>query len=368
MIAPGFAGGSGSGCACATADVLVIGLGPAGGAAATVAAQAGLAVIGVDKKMQIGIPVQCAGFVPLPLGKYAQADGVLLQRIEGMKSFLPSGAAAHTDFSGLMVDRAAFDQALAKQAQQAGAEIFLHSRLAGLDAKKCVAKIRTPMGAVEVHYQVLIAADGPHSFVAHSLGLSPLETVNTRQYTVPLRRPYADTDIWLSDAYPGGYAWLFPKGALANLGLGADKRCAADLKTPLDALHRQLAQDGLVGQEISYRTGGAIPVGGLREQLTVGNIMFTGDAAGLAHPITGAGIFAAVVSGERAGQAAAALLRDNDATALADFEQDLRDQFEATLNRAVERRRWLNRCRHGLQTNADAVQRKGWIAFPEYFS
>lgn len=349
-------------------DVLVIGLGPAGGAAASVAARHGLSVIAVEKKKHIGVPVQCAEFIPLPMGKYAMEDGVLVQRIEAMKSFLPGGAVVHTDFPGLMVDRAAFDQALARRAEQAGARILLESHLTALDSKKLTAQVATAKGAVEIHYRALVAADGPHSFVAACLALPRLATVNTRQYTVPLLQPNQDTDIWLSDAYPGGYAWLFPKGELANLGLGADKRYAQDLKTPLDALHRRLAGRGLVGREIACRTGGPIPVGGLRKRLVVDNVMFTGDAAGLTHPITGAGIAAAVTSGERAGEAAKRWLRLNEAGALADFEEDIRDQFEATIARAVARRQWLNGRWQTADALADDTHRRGWIAFPEYFA
>lgn len=348
-------------------DVLVIGLGPAGGAAAGAAARRGLSVIAVEKKKQVGLPVQCAEFIPLPLGRYARAEGVLVQRIEAMKSFLPSGIVAHTDFPGLMVDRAAFDQALAKEAEQAGARIHLGSRLCRLEGERSCAQVATAEGVLEIRYRVLVAADGPHSSVAERLGLPRLQTVNTRQYTVPLKRPYADTDIWLSGAYPGGYAWLFPKGRFANLGLGADPRYAADLKTPLDALHRQLARNGLVGQEICCRTGGAIPVGGLRENLVAGNVLFAGDAAGLTHPITGAGIAAAVVSGERAGEAAAAFIAEDDPAALADFEEDVRDQYQASISRALARRRWLNRYWGTPQAQTDALHRRGWIAFPEYF-
>lgn len=349
-------------------DVLVIGLGPAGAAAAAAAAQGGLRVLGVERRREIGMPVQCAEFIPLPMGKYARADGVLLQRIKGMKSYLPSGAVTETEFPGLMIDRAAFDQALACEARQHGAELLLDSRLVALDADRAIARIKTPEAEIEVGYGLLVAADGPHSPVAAALGLPEMEVVTTRQYTVPLKRAYQDTDIWLSPAYPGGYAWLFPKGTLANLGLGLDKRFAGDMKTPLDELHRQLMEQDLVGSEISYRTGGAIPVGGLRERLVVGKVLFTGDAAGLTHPITGAGIAAAVVSGERAGQAAAALLKQHDAAALADFEEDIRDQFEVAISRAVERRRWLDRFWNTAEAHADPLHRKSWIAFPDYFS
>lgn len=348
-------------------NVLVIGLGPAGASASAEAARRGASVVAVERKAQIGVPVQCAEFIPLPMGRYAQMDGVLTQRIDGMKSFLPSGAAALTDFPGIMIDRARFDQALGSKALASGARLLVESRPVTIDFSAREALIETPSGPEEISYEILIAADGPHSAVARMMGLPMLETVNTRQYTVPLLKPYQDTDIWLSDAYPGGYAWLFPKGQSANLGLGADKRFTGDLKAPLDALHAQLTDAGMVGSSIAYRTGGAIPVGGMRDALVVGTTLFVGDAAGLTHPITGAGIAAAVVSGERAGEAAAAFCTGNNASALAEFEEDMRDQFEVTLARACDRRRWLGEHWGRAEAALDPMHRKGWIAFPEYF-
>ena len=352
----------------ASADVLVIGLGPAGGAAAAAAARAGLSVLAVERKTHVGVPVQCAEFIPLPLGKYAQAEGVLVQRIVGMKNHLPSGVIESAAFPGLMIDRAAFDQALAREAEEQGALVSLASRLLRLDAQQSIAYIQTPEGEREVAYRLLIAADGPYSTVAAQLGLAPLDTVFTRQYTVPLLRPYSDTDIWLSDDYPGGYAWLFPKGDYANLGVGADKDYTHDLKQPLDALHARLVEQGIVGDPILSLTGGLIPVGGVRACLVMENILFVGDAAGLTHPITGAGIAAAIVSGECAGQAAARFLLANEVDALNQFEIEMRDQFEASLTRAAARRQWLNQQWHTSAAREDAMHRKGWIAFPEYFT
>jgi flavin-dependent dehydrogenase len=265
-----------------------------------------------------------------------------------------------------MIDRAAFDQALAQEAHMHGAHLLLDSRLIRLDVANGQVVIATPEGEKIVGYRALVAADGPHSAVAAALGLPALEAVQTRQYTVPLKRPHANTDIWLSDAYPGGYAWLFPKGQVANLGVGLDKQLTNDLKVPLDSLHRQLVAEGMVGSEILTRTGGAIPVSGMRQRLAVGNVLFAGDAAGLTHPITGAGIAAAVVSGQRAGEAAVAWL-DGDQEALDEFEQDLRDQFGKTLERALAKRQWLKSLWSPPQAKCDEMHRQGWIAFPEYF-
>jgi digeranylgeranylglycerophospholipid reductase len=350
-------------------DVLVIGLGPGGGSAAWKAAVGGARVLAVERNERVGEPVQCAEFIPSPMGAYARHEGVKIQGITGMKSVLPSGAVAATDFPGIMIDRARFDQTIAAQAAEAGARLWTGSRLVSLDASERTAVIRRKaVGREErVRYRYLIAADGPHSPVAAAMGLPALEVVYTRQYTSALKVPYSDTDIWLSDEFPGGYGWLFPKGAVANVGLGADKRFEDNLKAPLERLHAQLVRDGLVDAEVLYRTGGAIPVGGLRDRLTVGRTLFVGDAAGLTHPISGAGISAAVVSGERAGQAAAdALAGDGDA--LEDFEEDVRDQYEVSIARAVDRRRYLKQFWRTAKAGEDAVQRRGWIAFDEYFA
>lgn len=348
-------------------DVLVIGLGPAGASAALQAAAAGCEVLAVDRKKLLGEPVQCAEFVPMPMLRHCQDEGVLRQRVQGMKTYLPSQAHEASAFPGLMVDRARFDQAIARQAQRAGARLRLSTRLTALDLERQQATMVTDGVTEVVAYQMLVAADGPRSSVARLAHLPALATVQTRQYTVPLHASYEDTDIWLSDDFPGGYAWLFPKGNEANLGIGADRHYETDLKTPLERLHAALVAQGVVGADVISRTGGEIPVGGLRTRLVHGRIVFVGDAAGLTHPITGAGISAAVISGERAGTAAAAFLQAHDPAELASFEEDIRDQFEDTLTRAVARRQWLADHWRTPAAREDEVMRRGWIAFPEYF-
>ncbi len=349
-------------------DLLVVGLGPAGGSAALAAASRGLRVVAVERKRELGVPVQCAEFVPLPMGRWARPEGVLQQRIAGMNTFLPSGATEHTAFPGLMIERAAFDRAIAEDAARAGARLLLGARLAELDVEGRIARVTRDDGIVEVTFRLVVAADGPHSRVAEAIGLPRLPSVDTRQYTVPLRAPGSDTDIWLSDAYPGGYAWLFPKGRVANLGLGADRRLAGDLKRPLEELQRRLAEQGIIGRGVLARTGGAIPVGGIRERLVEGPILLVGDAAGLTHPVTGAGIPAAVISGDRAGAAAAEWVAGGREGALSDFEADVRDHFEDSVARGLHRRRAMFGEWRTPSARTDAFHRRGWIAFSDYFS
>jgi digeranylgeranylglycerophospholipid reductase len=84
-------------------------------------------------------------------------------------------------------------------------------------------------------------------------------------------------------------------------------------------------------------------------------VLLAGDAAGLANPVTGAGIAAAVHSGRLAGQAAAA-------RAAEDYEEELEHVYRAALERALARRREL------LESKLEkAALRRGWIAYPEYW-
>jgi digeranylgeranylglycerophospholipid reductase len=349
-----------------TVDVLVVGLGPGGSSAAARAAAGGFDVLGIERRAIIGEPIQCAEFLPLPLGSFAPGPPIRIQEITGMQSILPSGNTHSSEFPGLMIDRGEFDRSLARKARAAGAELWLRSRLIRLDSERKIATLTKNGLQREVAYRVLIAADGPHSSVAARMGLAPLRCIHTHQIRVPLRRELSDTLIWLDDDYPGGYAWLFPRGPVANLGLGIDPRISKQLRRPLEDLHQRLVAEGWVGTELSQRTGGAIPVGGPRASLVSGSTIFVGDAAGLTHPITGAGIAPAVLSGERAGQAAVMCL-EGDTDALLEYDEDIRDHYGTALSRAVDRRRALYPLWGTPRARNDATQRRGWIAFSEYF-
>jgi geranylgeranyl reductase family protein len=335
------------------ADVIVMGLGPAGASAAAEAARRGCKVIALDRKREPGLPVQCAEFVPAMID--ADLAGVVRQRIASMATFIEDDAPdLKADFPGHMLDRAAFDAALVATARRAGARTRF----------SCFIKRLTPEGVVELaegqalSAPVLIGADGPRSRAGKAIGCVNTELVETRQITVGLTQPYAATDIFLSADIPGGYGWLFPKGELANLGAGVSPQYKARLKSIVARLHSRLRKEGRVRADVSGFTGGAIPVGGMPKPWGVlGStlVLLAGDAAGLANPVSGAGIAAAVHSGRLAGQAAVT-------RAAEEYEEELQDVYRAALERAVRRRREL------LNSNREkAALRRGWIAYAEYW-
>jgi geranylgeranyl reductase family protein len=346
-------------------DVLVVGLGPAGASAAATAARAGARVLAVDRRPRPGWPVQCAEFVPALLRAETGAVKVAaLQEIAAMETDLDGGPDLTPDFRGVMIDRAAFDATLVAEAQSAGAEIRTGTALHRIEGGEAVLSTgENPVAAV------VIGADGPRSRVGQLAGMENAALVEARQITVPLTRPHAATDIFLRPEIEGGYGWLFPRGAEANLGLGLVPEARALLKPLLDDLQRMLLAEGRIGPGVRRLTGGAIPVGGiagLSGRIGASPVLLAGDAAGLAHPITGAGINAAVLSGQLAGIAAARIAAGR-ADAADDYAEEVRDLFGPSLTLALTRRAELMRhYARGRQPGAGAL-RRSWIAYPDYW-
>lgn len=336
-------------------DVLVVGLGPAGAAAATAAAKAGARVFAVERRLSLGGVANCPEFIPIPLGLHARADHVVIQNIVGARNHLNNGSDADSLLPGCVVNRDAFDRALVNFSRVAGAQLRHDTLLVGLDADHSEATLNCGGRSFRMHYRALVAADGHASIVARLLGLPPLKKMHTRRYRVALHWPQDAVDIWITPRYPGGYGWLIPAGRDAVLGTGMEELFAHEA---LDDLHRQLVAAGQVGCKVLGQSAGAVPVAGLRERLVLGNILFAGDAAGLAHPLTGAGIHPAVVSGEAAGRAAAEWAAGH-LGAIPAYEAVMRGQFGETLARALKRRELLE-LPLGAERGAPGKAADGW--------
>ena len=357
-----------------TPDVVVVGLGPAGSRAAEAAARAGLTVVALEKRKEAGSPVQCAEFVPSMIERdVPEVGAVTAQKVERMLTFIEDNEKPEEtpEFRGRMIDRGRFDRLLAEKAAEAGADCRYGVKVLGIDPD---GTLRTSAG--DFRARVLVGADGPRSRVGATIGSVNRSLVETRQLTVPLELPHDATDIYLSADYRGGYGWLFPKGAVANVGLGIcidgaldGKSTRRGLKEMLLALLQRLASQRRIGTNGWALTGGAIPVGGRLKsigRLGESAVLLAGDAAGLTNPVTGAGIASAVQSGTMAGKAAAEILRGN-ANALDDYEEELSDIFDAALNRALRRRHELLACYDdGGKPDARALA-DGWIGSPRYW-
>jgi geranylgeranyl reductase family protein len=304
-------------------DVLVIGAGPAGSTAAEILAKSSAKVIIVEKREKVGVPVQCAELIPPQIAK-GLPEKIVSQRIEGMRVYSDSKVREKLLLS-FTIDRAGFDQYLAEKAVSAGAELYLATEAVRTEDGKVF--VRQRKRELEIEPDIIIGADGPKSVVRRWMGLPPQRSASAVQYRVRLNKGLEYAEIHFEGDALNGYFWVFPKKERANIGFGAD---GGRIRSRLNRFIESLREKG-VFSEIEAETSGLVPIGGLAERLSFSKLSLVGDAAGLTHPITGAGIANAVNSA----RLLAELLIENR---FSEYEEEMRLIF-SPLERAAELRK-----------------------------
>ena len=262
-------------------DVIVIGAGPAGSTAAKYAALGGVDVLFVDRKREIGTPIQCAGFTPdaseieslipgmtLPKEMKRIPKNCILSKTTKQRIYSPDSKSKEFDVNGYVLDRRLFDADLAEQAAREGAELLCGTDVKSITsgAKEHTVKMSGVFGKIDVTAKVIIGADGPSSFVGRTFGLrhKPISTEVTGAETdvhgvssvgggvssgagggvgvenlenaaegsekgiafeYKMTNVNVDSDsleMYFGNKYvPGGYIWIFPEGnGKANVGIG----------------------------------------------------------------------------------------------------------------------------------------------------
>jgi len=352
-------------------DVVIIGAGPAGSSAAKAAARGKATVLLIDRRQRVGVPVQCAEFVPQWTSRHADFTSIpILQTVEMMVVHLPGKTSLgetiyESKGPGYMVDRSLLDKELATSAALAGARISIETKAVGPAPGGVVVE----HGAEEtvIRSKVIIGADGVHSATSRWLGQPPPKAMVALQYEVVISRPQHHVDIFFHRDYEGGYAWLFPKGRTANAGMGVVPAKASLLPTLMSNFLNGLVDSKKVdGLQIIGRTGGSIPCDAPRKTV-FGNTLLVGDAAGQAHPITGAGVLNAILAGEIAGRIAAEAVAKGDLHHLGKYESECREVFGKSLSYGASKRSFLEENWNGSGVAFEDLIRKTWPGFKEYY-
>jgi len=349
-----------------TYDVVVVGAGPAGSRAAEAAARRGAKVLLIDQRQRIGVPVHCAEFVPQMISRYVPfSSQCVLQDIDTMVTHLPGNRSYEMSSPGYMLDRSLFDKELAASAVLAGARVSIETKAIGRTSEGVVVE----RGAQKeiLRAKVIIGADGAHSFAARSLGYPPTRTIIALQYEVVNPHAQSHVDVFFHPDMEGGYAWFFPKGKTANVGVGILPRKGYLLLNRLNEFLRTLVDSKrLQDIHIIGKKGGAIPCE-MPRQTVLENVLLAGDAACHAHPITGGGILNAVMAGEMAGRIAAQAVLRNDLGYLQHYQAEWREAFGSTLSYGASKRSFLEENWQRPGVDFEDLIRKTWVGFKEYY-
>ncbi|ABK14461.1 MAG: NAD(P)/FAD-dependent oxidoreductase [Methanothrix sp.] len=338
--------------------IIVVGAGPAGSTAAETAARLGADVILVERRMEIGSPVQCGGFIPeaselrdllpdavLPETLVEIPERCILNRTRIQRLYAPSGRSAEFPVAGRCVDRRSFDRYLAHRAARAGAQLIVGTE-ADVRGESIHLKGRRE-GIIDA--DIIIGADGPSSRIAEAIG-----AVQRDEPGICLEYEMVDVDIdrdaaemYFGERWaPGGYAWIIPLGDdIANVGVGVRRSyIRGEIDLPL-ILRRFVEEHPHAGRilrkgEIVAVMRGIVPSGGMPEIIQSGRFLLAGDAAGHVMATSGGGVPLAMVAGRIAGEVAATHARGGDLNV---YTQRIEKELGAPLRGSVIIRRMVDR-------------------------
>lgn len=347
-------------------DVLVVGAGPAGAVSAAITSSAGFKTILLERKPVVGSPVKCAEYIPIQLaGEVTLQKRCIVQEITGMKTFIGGKLDDTSKARGYMIHRDLLDKSLVDHATASGASLMLSAAYVGLSSNGvALIKNRIDGSLFQITPQIIIGADGPGSKVAQDAGFAEGDSIPGVQFTLPLNTREDFTEVHFEKEFYGGYGWFFPKQDRVNIGLGMKRLNAKSisLKSILNNFVEKFVDDKRVANKILGSGCGWIPVSP-RSSCVKDNILLAGDAAGHTHPITGAGVFAAVMCGKMAGQAAVQALEQQNLEILNSYDKDWQSLFGKTLKRASGKRAIMEENWGDFENTI----RQTWVAYKAYY-
>ncbi|MFQ6092602.1 MAG: geranylgeranyl reductase family protein [bacterium] len=307
-----------------TYDIIIVGGGPAGSSAAMAAAQQGVAVLLLEKDALIGVPVRCAeGVSERSLHQLFETDAPWVSnRIKKLSFVAPDGTEVRVSSPaiGYLLDRAAFDQELARQAVEAGTEVWTRACVRGLarvERERWEVSVSRGGGVDRLRARVVIGADGVESRVGRWAGLHTATSLHDIETCVQYTMAGLEIDRECCQLHfgrqvaPGGYLWVFPKGpAVANVGVGISGEYGHTGKA-VDYLDRFVGRR-FPRASVLRAVGGSVPCSLPLKEPVADGLLLVGDAAHQADPLTGGGIMNAVRAGRLAGKVTAAAVASGD--------------------------------------------------------
>ena len=310
-------------------DAIIIGGGPVGSYAALNLAKAGINATVFEEHPQIGYPSHCAGHISIRslrnMGLYPLPDGIVENTFRTANFFSPKGTKFSIHLSHPVtasLNRARFDQHLAKQAEEAGARFILKTRVQSLVVREGYVKgvnIQEHGGRQDqVSSNITIDAEGISSRLLKQAGLTALKnqglvySVEAEVEGVRDVEPDA-VEVYFGIAYASGfYAWLIPRGdGTAKVGLatnkGNPKDCLQALRTKHPVASKQLGKAEIT--RVSYH---AISLGGPIEKSYADGFLAVGDCASQVKPTTGGGVIFGLTCGRIAAETAAQAIQQGN--------------------------------------------------------
>jgi digeranylgeranylglycerophospholipid reductase len=319
-------------------DVLIAGGSVAGLTTARECSSNGNSTIVIEEDHEIGTPEHCGGMVSLSglqkLGLMLDSNNfqnaVPMARIRSKSASFELSAEKQ---NVIVVDRRGLDKQIAKQAEDAGAQIRTRCTFKSIAKKESKYTIKTSDGEIECKY--FVDAKGLGSLKdASQNGI--LASAQFEVYAKWIEGKTVEI-LFDSDKYPGFFMWIIPMGD----GRGKIGVAGKGINTSV-ALHEFIRSKG-DKYSIIRKIFAPIWIGGPKSQFVFDRTLIVGDAAGQTKPTTAGGIFSCGMGGVLAGQAISNAIEKNDDTLLYEYEKSWKSMFQKEFQSMLLARKVLER-------------------------
>jgi geranylgeranyl reductase family protein len=283
-------------------DVAIVGAGPSGSTAAYRLARAHARVLLIDKA-RFPRDKPCGGGLTMRAVRQLpfSVEPVVEDRITRARCRLRYGPVMERESRQvlcLMTQRRRLDAYLVERAVEAGVT-FRDDVRAAVESETGLS-----VGGETIEVGAVIGADGANGMTARTLGLGGA-IVNGVALEGNLSYDELPPGSWRGSltlelaTVPGGYGWIFPKGDHVNVGVGGWGEEGPHLRRHLRVL---CERHGVELRHLTDVRGHRLPMRRPGTVLAKGRALVVGDAAGVLDPVSGDGIYEALVTARLAAE------------------------------------------------------------------
>lgn len=326
-------------------DCLIVGMGPAGLAAAYHLARRGYQVTVLDRDAP-GRYKPCGGGVSPAIASWFDFDfsPVVAHKIAAVRYTWQLDDAVDAKLEVAepmwMVQRGDFDEFLAERAEEAGAELKTGATVTGLKRGRNEVTLQTTSGELEARYAIV--ADGATGNGAKWVGLKERQRFLAAILEIPSDEPPATNAHFEFGLLKNGFLWSFPKAGSYALSGGVfrpNKGKMDEIRSKLTEFAKGIGLDPDRGEFYEH----PMCLWSDAKPLHRDRSLLAGDAAGLADPLVVEGIRPALLSGVRAAEAVDSAIKEDSPKALAGYSDRMQAEWGSNMKLARDLAGWFYR-------------------------
>jgi len=309
-------------------DTIVVGGGPVGSYTALNLSKLGVKTTVFEEHPQIGLPSHCAGHISIhslkAMGLYPLPRGIIENNFSTANFYSPAGSKFSLHLScpvTTALNRARFDQYLAKLAEEAGAEFVLGSRVQSLIIKEGYVKgvnVINSDSNQQINSKIVIDTEGISSRLLRQTGLTPLKPSGI-VYAIETEMENVENvdldavEVYFGKSYaPGFYGWVIPRpDGSAKVGLATNHGNPREYLKRLMTKH-PVASKQLAKAKITSTGYHAITLAGPIPQSYMNGFLAAGDCASQVKSTTGGGVIFGLKAAKEAAEVTRKALKAGD--------------------------------------------------------